>query len=509
MSKKTESQNDEPISSENRSDEKGTGRRLFLTGAAIAAAGVVTAVGPARIAAAAGMTASSASGAASGVVAAPPGPKPPKQLTVNEKPISPLDPEFHYDRTPGADNTAAVQAAISKAMTAPGGEVSLPAGEIYVTALAVDYRNSPTQPVNGLPYGYAGPKITGAGMRQTKIIQIAGSTADIFTVCGQVDSNAGPANNNKATGVTIADLELTGTPGGGNGLYLRSLVNCEFRNIWMQKTGKSGIFRERATFVGGVNDEYSYANSFNKIKIVSPGGWGVQDSGIASIGGSMTNVEAISPGLGGFLLAPTNMTLLDCQAIGGTVGLRSVRNQTLRSVNSGLTLLNFRSEGSREGYEILVEAGISHMIVNPNFFPTSGAHCLGVGLGDENSDNYVRNLTVVGGYFGVISKFGDQKAMVLGPNSRNTRFVNPTIELGGGEAARTEESLISDGGYRTSFDLPGYTSMTPQGYTTQNRFADSIPTPAADQVNEGWEKNGSTWQKVAVFPDGRRVVIAS
>jgi hypothetical protein len=502
MSKKTENQNHD----ENLGGESATGRRLFLAGAAIAAAGVVTATAPIRSAAAVEVAApDSATRNASGTVASDPKKK---QVTVNEGPISPLDPEFHYDYRPGADNTASVQAAISKAMTAPGGAVSLPAGEIYVSALSVDYRNSPTQPVNGLPYGYAGPKITGAGMRQTKIIQIAGSTGDIFTVSGQVNEKAGPANNNKATGVTIADLELTGTPGGGNGLYLRSLVNCEFRNLWIQKTGKSGIFRERATFVGGVNDEYSYANAFNKIKIVSPGGWGVQDSGIASIGGSMTNVEAISPVLGGFLLAPTNMTLLDCQAIGGTVGLQSVRNQTLRSVNSGLTLLNFRSEGSREGYEIKIDAGISHMIVNPNFFPTSGAHCLGVGVDAKGSDYYVRNLTVVGGYFGVIrGQFPDQKAMVLGSDARSTRFINPTIELGSG--VDDEASLVVDGGYRSSFDLPGYTSMAAQGFTTQNRFADAIPTPAAGQVNEGWEKNGSAWQKVAVFPDGHRVVIAS
>ncbi|RFA07798.1 hypothetical protein B7R54_00170 [Subtercola boreus] len=484
--------------------EFGTGRRNFLAGAAIAAAGVVAAAAPARADAA---TPDNTGTAAAAEAARKGGPHQ-TPITVTEGPISPLDPEFNFNQTPGADNTAAIQAAITKAMTAPGGEVALPAGELYVSGLAVDYRGTPTQPSNGLPYGYAGPKIVGAGMRKTRIIQIAGSTKDIFTVCGQVDDKSGPANNNKATGVMLADFELTGTPGGGNGLYLRSLVNCEFRNLWIQKTGKSGIFRERATFVGGVNDEYSYANAWNKIKIVAPGGWGVEDSGLASIGGSMTNVEAISPGLGGFLLAPTNMTLLDCQAIGGTVGLQSVRNQNLRSVNSGLTLLNFRSEGSRGPYEIKIDAGISHMIVNPNFFPTSGASCLAVGVDNRGSDYYVRNLTVVGGYFGVIrSQFPNQKAMVLGSDARSTRFITPTIELGAG--VDDEYALVTDGGYRSSFDLPGTTSVAAQGYTTQNRFADAVPTPAAGAVNEGWEKNGATWRKVAVFPDGHRVVIAS
>jgi hypothetical protein len=437
---------------------------------------------------------------------APPKPRP-TAITVTEGPISPLDHGFGFVDRAGADNTGAVQAAITKAMTAPGGEVSLPAGEIHVRSLSVDYRNSPVQPVNGLPYGYAGPKIVGAGMRQTKLVQIAGATEDVFTVTGQVDTKAGPANNNKATGVVLADFEITGTPTGGHGLYLRSLVNCEFRNLWIQRAGKSGIFRERATFVSGVNDEYSYANAFNKIKIVSPGGWGVQDSGLASIGGSMTNVEAISPGLGGFLLAPTNMTLLDCQAIGGTVGLQSVRNQNRRSVNSGLTLLNFRSEGSRDGYEIKIDAGISHMIVNPNFFPTAGAHCLGVGVDAAGPDFHVRNLTVVGGYFGVIrGQFPEQKAIKLGADSRSTRFITPTLELAPGV---DETDLIDDRGYRSSFDLPGYRGMSPAGYTTQNRFAGTVPTPEAGSVNEGWEKAGDGWRKVAVFPDGHRVIIAS
>jgi hypothetical protein len=502
MSKKTPRSSDTAHENAPTATGQGSARRNFLTASAVAAAGAVASV------ASIGSPANAATDTSlAGKPKPPKGPKP-AAVTVNEGPISPLDPEFGFVDVAGADNTSAVQAAINKAMTAPGGEVSLPAGQIHVRGLSVDYRNSPVQPVNGQPYGYAGPKIIGAGMRQTKIIQIAGATEDIFTVTGQVGDKAGPANNNKATGVVLADFEMTGTTGGGHGLYLRALVNCEFRNLWIQKTGKSGIFRERATFVSGVNDEYSYANAFNKIKIVSPGGWGVQDSGLASIGGSMTNVEAISPGLGGFLLAPTNMTLLDCQAIGGTVGLQSVRNQNRKSVNSGLTLLNFRSEGSRNGYEIKIDAGISHMIVNPNFFPTSGAHCLGVGVDGLGSDFYVRNLTVVGGYFGVIrSQFPTAKAIVLGPDARSTRFITPTIELGSG--VDDEASLIVDNGYRSSFDLPGYTSMAAAGYTTQNRFAGSVPTPAAGSVNEGWEQNGSGWRKVAVFPDGRRVTIAS
>ncbi|MFG6475436.1 hypothetical protein ACFXP7_03515 [Microbacterium sp. P06] len=490
MSKMTDSEqrsnratNDEP---------RNPGRRTLLAGAAVTVGALATTMVP---------SAAQAAERQEGMVR-------PGRAQVTEKPISPLDAEFRWDSRAGADNTAAVQAAIDKAMRTPGGEVSLPAGEIRVRGLKVDYRGFPVQPVNGLPYGYAGPKIVGAGMRQTKIVQIEGATEDIFTVSGQVGDAAGPANNNKATGVTLADFEMTGTPTGGHGLYLRSLVNCEFRNLWIQRTGKSGIFRERATFVSGVDDEYSYANSWNKIKIVSPGGWGVEDSGLASIGGSMTNVEAISPGKGGFLLAPTNMTLLDCQAIGGSVGLRSVRNQNRSSINSGLTLLNFRSEGSRDGYEVLIEAGTSHMIVNPNFFPTSGAHCLGVGMTEQGPDFYVKNLTVVGGFFGLSAdRFPNQKAIMLGSDSRGSRFVHPTIERWGN--TRDEAEFIVDNGYRSSFELPGAVTEAPAGFTTVSRAPASIPVPAAGSVNEGWERSGDVWQKVAVFSDGRRVVIAS
>jgi hypothetical protein len=276
MSKKTPRSSDTTHENAPTATGQGSARRNFLTASAVAAAGAVASV------ASIGSPANAATDTSlAGKPKPPKGPKP-TAVTVNEGPISPLDPEFGFIDVAGADNTSAVQAAINKAMTAPGGEVSLPAGQIHVRGLSVDYRNSPVQPVNGQPYGYAGPKIIGAGMRQTKIIQIAGATEDIFTVTGQVGDKAGPANNNKATGVVLADFEMTGTTGGGHGLYLRSLVNCEFRNLWIQKTGKSGIFRERATFVSGVNDEYSYANAFNKIKIVSPGGWGVQDSGLAS-----------------------------------------------------------------------------------------------------------------------------------------------------------------------------------------------------------------------------------
>ena len=480
-------------------------RRSLLTGGVVAMAGLAVGAG--------------ATGPAS---AAPPTPAPPGggpgrpggpggpggSLTVREAPISPLDPGLGWDDRAGADNTRAVQAAIDKAMTAPGGEVALPAGEIRVTGMSVDYRGRPVQPENGAPYGYPGPKITGAGMRQTRVVQIEGSTRDILTVSGQTGDAAGPANNNKATGVVIGDLELTGTATGGHGLYIRSAVNCEFRNLWIQRTGRSGVFRERATFVSGVDDEYSYANSWNKIKIVSPGGWGVEDSGQASIGGSMTNVEAINPGAGGFLLAPTNMTLLDCQSIGGTVGLRSIRNANLKSVNSGLTTVNFRSEGSRDGWEVLIEAGTSHLMINPNFFPTSGADCLGVGLRGAGPTSEERNLTVLGGFFGLsLDRFPRQRAVVLGADSLQTRLVNPFIERG--EDQVDESALIEDGGRLTSFELGSTRVERPAGYTTVARAPRSIPTPAAGQVNEGWELVDDAWRKVAVFPDGHRVVMAS
>ncbi|SDD64663.1 hypothetical protein [Auraticoccus monumenti] len=468
----------------------GSPRRDLLRASALAAAAVVgTGV---------------ALGAARPAAAEPP--RRPGRIRVVDAPLSPLDREFGFDYTPGADNTDALQAVIDKAMSADGGQVVLPAGDIWVRGLSVDYRGFPTQNENGLPYGYAGPKITGAGMRQTRINQLPGSTADIVTVSGHVGDKAGPANNNKATGVTLADLQLQGTPGGGHGLYLRSLVNCEFRNLWIQRTGGSGIFRERATFVSGLDDEYSYANSWDRIKIVAPGRWGVEDSTKASIGGSMTNVEAISPTLGGFLLAPTNMTLLDCQAIGGTVGLQSVRNENRRSVNSGLTLINFRSEGSRGSHEILIEAGISHLIVNPNFFPTSGAHCLGVGLREEGPDFHVRNLTVVGGYFGVVTKYPEQLAVELGTDARSTRLIHPTLELNNG---RVPTDLVVDRGYRSSIELPGDRTEDHRGFTSHHRAVAQVPAPESG-VNEGWEEVAEgRWEKVAVFPGGRRVVIAS
>lgn len=114
----------------------------------------------------------------------------------------------------------------------------------------------------------------------------------------------------------------------------------------------------------------------------------------------------------------------------------------------------------------------------------------------EGPDFHVRNLTVVGGYFGVIGAFPDQLAVELGTDAQQTRILLPTLELNGG---RTAADLVVDRGARTSIELPGNRTQAVDGWTSTHRAVTTVPVPASG-VNEGWEEVSGAWQKVAVFP---------
>jgi hypothetical protein len=358
------------------------------------------------------------------------------------------------------DDTAAVQACLNAAMVAGGATVYFPPGTYSVTSVGVDYSGSAwsAQPESGAPYGYAAPRITGAGVRHSRIVQRAGSTGDVFRIVGKTGTDAGPGNNNKVTGLVLEHLEIEGVSTGGHGIYLRTLVNCTVRNVWVRTPGKSGLYFARETFVSGVDDEYSYANTLREVKVVNAGGWGIEHSGTASIGGSYYDVEAIGCKLGGFKVAPTNLNLYGCQAIGCGLGLLegrgllSVRNANTSSVNSALNLVGFRSEGNgmAGSYEVEIQSGIGYAIETPSFYPTTGAHCLGVGLMANGSAGFVQALHVRGGFFGTSpASYPNQKAVVLGSDARDTLVDNPRFQYNGG--VTTPDALITDGGFRSSF----------------------------------------------------------
>jgi hypothetical protein len=356
-----------------------------------------------------------------------------------------------------ANATSSVQATITAAMQ-NGGTVKLPLGNINVTTLNLDYANMPAQNDNGAPYGYPGPIILGQGMRNTRIVQIAGSTGNVLNVKGKTGTATGPANNNKITGTYIRDLEIVGTSTGGHGIFMQAVVNCGVEHVWIRSAGKSGIYIARETFVSGENDEYCYALTFRSVKIVSVLGWGFECSGTNSIGASMYDIETIGCGLGGFKLAPTNMTLIGCQAIGcgkGSVngrGLLVVRNTNQSSVNSALTLLGFRSEENSMagGYEVEIRGGIGYSIIGANIFATNGAHGLGIGVQNTGVTNqFTQELSIDGGFIGITqSVTPSQQAIILGADARKTVIRTPRFQNGANSISLGD--VTTDNGFQTT-----------------------------------------------------------
>jgi hypothetical protein len=397
------------------------------------------------------------------------------------------------------NDTAAIQRCLDAAMATSGNSVEFGAGRFRVSSLTLDYSLAKwaAQGISGEPYGYAAPTITGQGERKTSIVQIAGSTGDIITQRGKLGTEAGPSNNNKITGGTISNLELVGTPGGGYGLLIRSGVNLHYSDVWIRNCGKAAIRLERETFVSGQNDEYMYALSFSNMKLMSNATWGVECSGTASIGATFTNVEALSNGIGGFALNPTNMTLIG-------------RNTTSTSVNNGLNLISFRAEGNgmRGAYEIEIEGGIGYTIENPNFFPTKGAHCLGVGLRGAGSDSYVHGLVVTGGYWGTSTNTNpDQKAIVVGSDSRDLMVKGGRFNYQGSNI--TPDSLITDNGFRSSFEFNSNARFMASGPIALMRAVTAVPRVGEVQIF--WRTNSTTSKQelCAQFGSGTAVVLAT
>jgi hypothetical protein len=353
-----------------------------------------------------------------------------------------------------ADDTVALQKALTASMAVGGASVDLGANVYSVTSVGIDYSGSawPAQADSGAPYGYPGPHIFGAGPLKTRIVQRAGATGDVFRVVGKTGTAAGPANNNKVAGAKLEDFSIVGVAGGGNGLHLQSLVNFSAHNVWV-RGAKNGIFFAREMFVSGVDDEYSYANSFHGMKLVSNREWGVACSGTASIGADFYNVEAIGNGLGGYKVNPTNMVFHGGNAIGNGVGLvggrglLAVANTNTTSVTSTLKLDNFRSEenGAAGGYEVEVQAGIAMVIDNPVIFATNGAHGIGIGL---TAGQKVLACRIEGGFYGLDGTAG-QKAIVIGTNAYDTN-----IKIGqiGFDENNVPSDYITDNGVRTSIE---------------------------------------------------------
>jgi hypothetical protein len=384
------------------------------------------------------------------------------------------------------NDTVAVQKAYDLSMATGFAHVEHGPFDYSVTSVGIDYSSSAwaVQPDSGEPFGYPAPRLSGSATRKSRLVQRPGSTGHVLRIIGKIGTDAGPANNNKVTGFALENLEIVGTPGGGHGIYIRSVVNPSFENVWVHHA-KSGIYLARETFVSGVDDEYMYGLVFRSVRLFENREWGLACSGTTSIGGSMYVVEAIRNQLGGFKLAPTSMTLANCKAIGngqGDVnarGLLSVANSITTSNNSGPTLIGFRSEGNSApgGFEVEIMAGIGIAMFNPEFYPTQGAHCFGAGRGET----LVQGLTSVGGFWGVSTSQPGQKAIVLGPKAVDASFDIPPVGNFGAPSTPISD-WIQDGGVRSSFRTPGNVRFPHEGGVAFTRV---LPSDAVVTVPQG------------------------
>lgn len=421
------------------------------------------------------------------------------------------------------DDTAAVQAALNAAMLDGGSSVYFPPGTYMVSSVGIDYSGSQwaAQPQAGPPYGFRAPTVFGSATRKSILQQISGSTGNVFNVQGKIGTESGPSNNNKVTGFRMHDMEIQGTTGGGHGFYMRSAVNCGLRDVWIRSAGKSGVYLARETFQSGVNDEYMYALSFHTLKLVSNAQWGFECSGTASIGASLMDVEAIGNGQGGFKLAPTNMNLYGCQAIGNGVGkvdgrgLLSVRNTNTASVNNNLFLVGFRSEGNSTvgGYEVEIQGGIGYVAIEPSMYPTQGAHCFGVGVTNSgNNQMYVQAFKAIGGYYGVApTQFADQKAFVFGTDARQPEVDGGRFNYGG--SAVTPDALVTLGGaLQPSVRMNSNIRFLPSGPIAFPRIipsATSVPVIGGEVQMYARTNASGKVEMVVQFPTGAAQVIAT
>lgn len=449
-------------------------------------------------------------------VAADPVPQPAVVQPASTSVVRFLSP-YEFGFVDGAeDATAPIQAMLDAVRDDPGARCVLPAGVLNVTNLRLDYADAVPQEESGQPFGFRGPKIEGASKRGTIIRQIPGTPGDVLTLQGKIDEAAGPANNNKVSGLSLSNLEIQGNNNGGNGIYVRSVVDSNFEEITITGCGRSGLYMAREAFVSGVYDEYSYGNRFSHLKLVTNNLWGVECSGTNSIAASFFDCESIGNLAGGYKLAPSGMILVHCLAIGNGVrsddgrGILAVQNTNRLSTNNGLTLIGCRLEGNStaNGYEIEIETGYGHVITGAQFFATSGATPLGIGVRGTENDRLVRNLVVTGGFFGGDGSTGSQKIARIGNGAADTLFENlgfdPNQWAGGDTLLdlidEQSGSLSAIGPAQVRFDIAGFSQMP----VTEG----DIPAPA-DGATFGVQRTAEGKRRLVVrFPSGPLEVLA-
>jgi hypothetical protein len=353
-----------------------------------------------------------------------------------------------------ADHTVAMRAFFD-ALQTTGGTGILPPGDIRVSSTGIDY-SSPAwakQPLSGAPYGYPEIKVQGYGRRVTTFRQIAGSTGDVLTVQGKLGQDAGPAANNKAT-ASLSGFSVVGTRSGRHGLYLRSLLHSRITDLEFNATGGAGVFFARANFIAA-NDEYSYANVIDGLRVITAGTWGVDCDGINAIDIVMRDTEIVNCVAGGIRMAPTNSRFDNTRIIGCGAGVKAARGfvtiptQNTASMISELSVSGIRLEGNSGpgGYQMEIGAGVGATVHGYNVVTGGdlGAHGIGVGLTTAGT-RFATDTLIGRGTMFMTPKYVKQKVVVVGPYARDTRVEKPATP---NNPDAKYDAVISNSGLRT------------------------------------------------------------
>jgi hypothetical protein len=382
-----------------------------------------------------------------------------------------------------SDHTKAMNAFFA-ALQKTGGRGILPPCEIRVTSTGIDYSSAtwPKQALSGAPYGYPAISVEGYGRRVTTIRQIAGSTGDVFKVQGKIGADAGPAANNKAT-VTLSGFSISGTRTGRHGLYLRSLLHCRITDIELNATGGAGVYFARTNFTAA-NDEYSYANVIEGLRVITAGTWGVDCDGVNAIDIVMRDTEIVNCVAGGIRIAPTNARFENTRIIGCGAGNKAARGflaiptSNTASMVSELGINGMRLEGNSGagGYQMEIGAGVGATVVGYNIVTGGdlGAHGIGVGLVDQGARLTQDTFIGRGTMFMTPTKYPAQRVVVVGPYARDTRVERPSLP---NNPDAPFASVITDGGVRS---VDGFgRALTVVATPTPAPTPTPTPTPAA------------------------------
>jgi len=436
-------------------------RRNILLGAAFTGTGAVLALGPASSSVAAAPTVppttptappATATATPSAVVAAAPA----AAATVIVGDTSRVYYPEQFGFVASAANHTTAMRAFFDALQKTGGTGILPPTEIRVSSTGVDFSSAvwPKQSLSGAPYGYPAIEIQGYGRRVTTIKQIAGSTGDLFTVQGKLGSDAGPAANNKVS-VTLSGFSLTGAKSGRHGLYLRSLLHSRFTDLELNATGGAGVYFARANF-NAANDEYSYANVIEGLRVIAAGTWGIDCDGVNAIDIVMRDTEIVNCLAGGIRIAPTNAKFENTRIIGCGAGVKTARgflaipSSNTSSMISELNVNGIRLEGNSGpgGYQLELGAGVGATVNGYNVVTGAdlGAHGIGVGITNHGTRLTTDTLIGRGTMFMTPTKYPKQKVVVVGPYSRDSRVERPALP---NNPSALYDAVVSNSGVRT------------------------------------------------------------